>query len=1236
MSRLVTIRRAFFAVLTLLAIVGARTLGAAPEVSPELISGLQWRNIGPFHGGRIASVTGAIGQPGVFYAGMPAGGIWKTTSAGVTWFPIFDQITQVDSIGAIQVAPSDPNVIYAGSGDSVQGSSGDGMYKSVDAGKTWTHVGLEDTTKINKILVDPKDPNLVLASTQGDARHTGQGVYRSTDGGKTWQNVLHPDNANGTRDLEYAFDMPTLMFATSQGTGAGAGGGFGGGGGAGAAGAAPAGPNGTALFKSTDTGKTWTKVDTLPPYTGRISVAVAMHTNGQRLYIVGGALQGGSGLYRSDDQGATWKHMAGTDTRISNGQGAYSSGVWVDSQNPDVLYTVSTVLYKSSDGGETFIAFKGAPGGEDYHDMWIDPTNGQRILLGVDQGAPVTLDGGKTWSGFYQLPIAQVYHIATDTRYPYWVMASQQDTGAIMTRSRSDQGQISIVDWLPLPSSEFGTVVADPLKPTTVYGVGYGQGQGSGLIKIDLATGQWGNVAPNFGADANLYTAGRDFWKRFDTEFEPKALYVGYNCILVTRDGAQSWKAFSPDLTTPKGQPMVPCGTAPAAGAAGRGRGGRGANAAPPAAAAGAAGATTTPPVAGRGTTPPAAATTPAPAPAAGGGRGGGGLISDFAISTAKKGVFWSGSSTGQIYNTMDAGMTWNNVTNFTDLPAGANFVTVEAGHNDVNTAYVLANVAGGRGAGAGPGAAAPPEQHYIYRTHDAGKTWTRIVSGFPSDERTGSQIHVIREDPKQKGLLFAGTETTVFVSFDDGDHWQSLRLNLPSTSIRDMVFHTDDHMNDLVIGTYGRGFWVLDDMSPLRELAAKSGEIAASPAYLFKPGDAIRARMNSNWDQPLAVELPHAPNPPYGAILYYHLSKPPAGEIRLQVFDAAGKLVRTLSSVQPKLYERPPFPDYWLATPESRSLSTKVGTNRTNWDLRYDDPPGYNPDINNQMNSAPGQVAPAPHGPLVLPGTYTLKLVVDGTTSTQTLAVHNDPRVGESATVMSALRAQQKLALAAYQGMKDSAAGNDEVAAVRAAVAALAGGALPPDVAAAATALDAKLGTFGGATGRGGRGGGGGGGGGRGGGGGAAGTVTSFTAINGTFNTILAPLAQNGIDMPPSKAGIDTWESACKEVLGDGHGLEGDAGRRSRGLQQSAHEEWTEIDERRAHGADPAGVVRIHAGCGNGGARRAEITGATRARVVGVRHARRGETHQARTRRHLERGDRGIHARSPRSRNLS
>src|SRR5690349_19847550 len=1049
--------------------VNARVLTTGP-VNEDLFASLRWRNIGPLHGGRVSAVSGAIGQPGTFYLGAPLGGAWKTTNAGVSWFPIFDQFTNVDSVGAVQVAPSDPNIVYLGTGDSVQGSSGDGMYKSTDAGKTWTHIGLEETTKVNKMVIDTKDPNIVIASTQGDATHNGRGIYRTTDGGKTWENTLRPENANGTRDVEYAFDMPNVIFATSQN----AVGGFGGGGGA------PQGPNGSALYKSIDEGKTWTKVTTLPQYNGRISVAIAMHTSGQRVYVIGTPLQGGSGLSRSDDGGQTWQHMAGDETRISNGQGNYSSGVWVDTENPDIVYTIATTIYRSTDGGKTFSAFKGAPGGEDPHVAWFDPTNNKRFFFGFDQGPAITLDGGETWSGYYQIPIAQIYHIATDNQYPYWVMGSQQDTGAIMTRSRSDQGQITVMDWYPLPSSEFGTVVPDPVKPTTIYGVGYGIGQGNGLIKIDLAIGQWGNVAPNFGTDRNLYAESFDFWKRFDTTFDPKALYVGYNCIVVTRDGAQTWKTFSPDLTTAKGQPMVPCGVAPA----------------------------------------PTATPAPGPTPNPFAFRA---AISDFSISTVKQGVVWSGSSNGQIYNTMDGGKTWNNVTNFTDLPAGVSFPTVEAGHKDVDTAYVLANLGFGRGA-----APAGPQQNYIYRTHDGGKTWTRIVNGLPTEGRTGTQVHVIREDPKQKGLLFAGTETTVYVSFDDGDHWQSLRLNLPSTSIRDMVVHSDHNMNDLVIGTYGRGFWVLDDMSPLRDIAAKGQQIASAPAYLFKPGDAVRARANANWDQPMNREMPHAPNPPYGALLYYHLSKKPSGEIKLQIFDSANKLVRTITSTQPPMFVRPAFPDYWLMPASERALSTEVGMNRINWDLRYDDPPGFNPDIVNQMNSSPGSVTPAPHGPLALPGTYTVKLIVDGQTYSQTLVVRNDPRVGESQSLMSALRAQDKLAMTAVQGMKDSYAANSEVAAVRAQLAAMPKSSMPADVAAAATALDAKLATFGGPQ-RGGRGPGGGSGGFN-----AAvripGSLLSFIAVNNLFNTVLGPLSQNGIDMAPTKAAVNTLESACTE----------------------------------------------------------------------------------------------------------
>ncbi|HLW80667.1 MAG TPA: hypothetical protein VKS20_01365 [Candidatus Acidoferrales bacterium] len=1058
----------------------ALALSAAAQVNPGLYSGLKWRNDGPFHGGRISCVTGAIGQPGVFYFGAPQGGIWKTTSAGVTWFPIFDQVTSVDSVGAIQVAPSNPDIVYAGAGDPIGGSLGNGMWKSTDAGKTWQHIGLEDTVKIDSIQVDPTNPDVVIVSALGDKTRHGGGIYRSTDGGQTWTNVLkRPDGYDGTREVEYAYDDPSVMLADTQGTG-----GFRFGP------PSKTKPKPPLVFKSTDEGQTWTQIK-IPAFPGRVAVAIAMHTNGQRIYIVGNPIEKGSGLFRSDDGGATWKHMAGDDTRIGNGQGSYSSGVFVDSQNPDIVYTVSTAMYRSVDGGVTFHAFKGAPGGEDYHKVWIDPTNGKRILIGADQGASVSLDGGQTWSLWYTQPIAQVYHVATDSQYPYWIMASQQDTGAVMISSRGTWGQVNFTDWSPLPSSEFGIITPDPQSPHILYGVGYGPGGGGGsdLIKIDMTTGQWQNVAPNFGADATKYRSSRDFQKEFDTAFDPGALYVAYQCLLVSRDGAHSWKSFSPDLTTPKGKPEVACGTPLL----------------PPQPA--------PQPPPKQGPTPkptpkeqPAPPSFPPPEPS----------INDFSISKVKRGVVWTVSSNSQIYNTMDGGKPWNNVSNITDEPPHAHLNTIAAG-DEVNTAYITGRIGGGRGeiVPASEDADVP----LIWRTTDGGKTWTSIVNGLPRDERTGSWVNILRADPEQPGLLFAGTETTVFVSFDNGDHWQSLRQNLPSTSIRDLAIHTDYHMNDLVIGTYGRGFWILDDMTPLREIAAHAQAISSSSAYLFKPEEAIRARINSNWDQPTSIEVPHAPNPPYGVIVDYYLSQEPNGPIQLQVFDSHGDLVRTISSTLPPPIEGQAYPRYWLASPQSRTLTINVGLNRVNWDLHYDDPPALRQDLENQMNMVAGSVTPGPHGPQVIPGVYTLKLTVDGKVYTRDVTVMNDPRVGQGPKLMDALRAQNELTLLAYHGMQQSYDGYDEVDSVKTQLASLMKSTLPSDVASQAKALDASLTKVGGEK---------------------PGpgfffrrpapepnALQSFFTLNDDYNTMVS-MVQVGLDMAPTPTQIGTWESDC------------------------------------------------------------------------------------------------------------
>ena len=1069
------ISRAACSVLTLSCVL-ASVFTAAAQVNPNLYAGLKWRNVGPFHGGRISSVTGVMGDSGVFYVGTPLGGIWKTTSAGVTWFPIMDQETSVDSVGAIQVAPSNPDIVYAGAGDPIGGSLGNGMWKSTDAGATWQHIGLEDTVKVDSILVDPADANLVLVSALGDANHHGGGVYRSTDGGQTWTNVFKPADYDGTRDLQYAYDDPSVMLAATQGT---AGAGPGGGGNRGKAKPAQ-------VFKSTDEGKTWTQIK-IPPFPGRVGVAIAMHTQGQRMYIVGNNIENGSGLYRSDDGGATWQHMAGKDLRISNGQGAYSCGVFVDSQNPDILYTVSTAMYRSTDGGVTFQPFKGAPGGEDYHKLWIDPTNGHRMLVGSDQGASVTLDNGLTWSLWYTEVISQVYHVATDNQYPYRIMGAQQDTGAVMISSRGNWGQVNFTDWSPLPSSEFGVDTPDPQNPNIIYGVGYGPGGGgSGLIKIDMSTGQWQNVAPNFGADAIKFVAGRDFQKKFDLAFEPAALYVAYQCLVVSRDGAHSFTVASPELTTPKDKPAVACGTLPPA--------------------------TPQPPQPPQPTPTPARTGPPPPDPS----------ITDFSISRVKRGVIWTVSTNGQIYNTMDRGKTWNNVTNITDVPPHTQFNTIEAG-DDVNTAYVAGRIAAERGQ------TLPPDQNpdvpLIWRTTDGGRTWTSIVNGLPRDERTGSWVNSLRVDPKQAGLLFAGTETTVYVSFDNGDHWQSLRQNLPSTSIRDLDVHTDTHLNDLVIGTYGRGFWVLDDISPLRQIAANAQAISESPAYLFQPAEAIRARINSNWDQPFSIEVPHAPNVPYGATVDYYLSKEPTGPIQLQVFDSSGALVRTMSSTLPPPIEGEMFPRYWLAAPETRALGTHIGLNRINWNLQYDDPPALRHDLENEMNMVPGAATPGPHGPQVIPGVYKLKLTVDGQVYTRDVTVINDPRAGQSPALMANLRLQSKLTLLSVQGMEQSFEGHDEVDAVKAQLATLMKSNPPADIAAQAKTLDASLTKIGGVMPAG-----------FGFGGGAPRRVApdpkaiqSFMDLNNVYNTMVS-MMQVGLDMAPTPTQIATWEKDCTD----------------------------------------------------------------------------------------------------------
>ena len=1008
---------------------GIAALAAAP-VDSKLFGGLAWRNIGPFRAGRVSAVTGAVGQPGVFYAGLPLGGIWKTTSAGWTWYPIFDAVKEVSCVGALQVAPSDPNVIYAGTGDLITGggiNEGNGVYKSTDAGTTWTHLGLDDSKQIPAILVDPHDPALVLVAAQGNVHtHTEvRGVFRSADGGKTWTRTLYVDNETGAQALAWAYDRPGVVLATTVRHYTAPGGGQRGGAAAppaatpAAAPAAPTASGGTKLFKSVDQGLTWKEITGggVPALAGRTSVAVAMNTNAQRMFLVGSF-----GLYRSDDGGTTWRQMAASDRRIVGG--GYICGVYVDSRNPDIVYNLNTCSYRSLDGGKTFAAFKGAPGGDDPQQMWIDPTDGQRMFLGVDQGATVSLDGGRTWSSWYNQSTAQIYHISTDNQYPYWVYGSQQDSGTIATRSRGNLGAVTMFDWYPTPGYEFGSPIPDPLDPDIIYE----GGPANGIVKVTMPSGQWINVSPNMDASLSLRKVTNQ--PLLFAPWNPRELLAGFQFVMATTDGGRHWKKLSPDLSLPKGQ-------------------------APPA--------------------PNAAA--PAAAGPRGGGAGGfGGSIESMSASTAAPGTIWAGMSNGLIKVTKDHGAHWEDVT-IPDLPnpARADISAIDASHHDAAAAYAAIDYH-----------TTGDYKPYFYRTRDYGKTWTPIVNGLAVDQPSGSFARVIRADTKKAGLLFAGTESAVYVSFDDGDNWQSLMQNLPNTSYRDLTIHD----NDLVAGTYGRGFWLLDDISPLRQITPA---LAAEPVHLFKPGDAIRVRRNVNGDTPIPPEIPHADNPPLGAIIDYYLGTKPAGIITLEILDAAGTAVRHLSSAPIPPLPDPPqaVPDYWLEKP--RPMPVEIGTNRITWNIRHDNPPAFSHNYAQVMGAMPGDTPASPEGPLALPGVYTVKLTVDGKTYNQKLTVKNDPR---SPAPAADLRAQHDLQMKLYDSIALAWDGYQQVAAMRAAVAAIPRENLPADVTAAIAAFDAKLAATGGSA-AGGRGRGGAGG--MGAPGGAAPTP-NFAALNGSL----------------------------------------------------------------------------------------------------------------------------------------
>ncbi len=1008
-------------------------LTAATPIKPSLLSGLVWRNIGPFRAGRVSAVTGAVGEVGTFYIGLPAAGVWKTTSGGQTWYPIFDGIKDVSSIGAIEVAPSNANIIYVGTGDMVTGGAineGNGVYKSTDAGKSWKHIGLEATKQIPSIIVDPRNADVVLLAAQGDihAKSESRGVYRSTDGGVSWTRTLFVNDSTGLQKLAIAYDRPDVVFATSVShytpppTASGA-----------ALASTPRAGAGSALFKSVDGGITWKEITGggLPRLVGRTSVAVANTTNAQRVFVITN-----NGLYRSDDGGTSWRQMDATDARIRNGQGGYSCGVYIDPKNPDVLYTLNTASYKSTDGGNTFTGLKGAPGGDDPQQLWIDPTNGQRMLFGYDQGAIVSLDGGGAWSSWYNQSTEQLYHISADNSFPYFVYASQQDAGAIRTRSRGNLGAITPMDWSPVPGWEWGSIIADPLNPNIVYA------SGSGIRKISYPSEQWSNVSPAIDTDLRLRsnnTAPLEW-----SPFNQHQLFTGFQFVMATIDGGAHWTKYSPDLGYPKGA-KVPSDTA-----------------------------------------------TPVP------GTPLGGAIESIAASSIERGVVWVGTDNGLIKLTRDDGKSWNDVSipNL-PFPTRALMSSIDASHFDAATAYVAVDIHR-------TGEYAP----YMYRTHDFGKTWTRITNGLAMNAPSGSFARVVREDPKKRGLLIAGTESAMYASFDDGDNWQSLMANLPTTSYRDATFKG----NDLVVGTYGRGAWVLDGYSVLRQMTST---VADEAVHLFKPDDAVRIRRNVGDNTPFPPEVPHALNPPDGMIVYYALGAMSTSEITLDITDSSGVLVRHMSSVAalpaPEA-ARPPHPNFWVAEPPS--LPTHDGLNRTNWDLRYDAPPAFNHSF--EINANPGLTPTSPEGALVGTGVYTLKLTVNGKVFTQTARVTNDPR---SPATAIALRAQEQLMQKIQYGIRQSYTNYQQVSALRTALLATKFADSTTDVAKTVAAFRAKLDSVGGNAD----------GGGFGGRGGGRTPPANFVAVHGRFITQLD--TQDKGDGAPTASMLEALTSTCRDL---------------------------------------------------------------------------------------------------------
>lgn len=914
-----TLRCALFSLSLSLLLLASTTSTPAQQVSPNLFGEMQWRAIGPYRGGRTKAVAGVPGQPYTFYIGVCNGGVWKTTDAGRTWQPIFDD-QPTGSIGWVAVAPSDPNVIYVGSGEGLPRpdlSTGDGIYKSTDAGKTWMHLGLRDGQQIPKIVIDPRNPNRLFVAVLGHpyGPNEERGIFRSTDGGRTFQKVLYKDENTGGKDVDLDPSNPDIVYATmweqQQGPWENA---------------AWGGSNG-GIFKSSDGGTTWKPImQGIPNGFSSAELAIAP-ANPRRLYATVG-FSGGAGIFRSDDAGETW---ARTTNDARPAQRIDEAAPHVFPKDPDTILITNIVSFKSTDGGKTFVPFKGAPGGDDYQNAWINPNDPGIILLASDQGAVVTLNGGQTWSSWYNQPTAQLYHVMADNAFPYRVCGGQQESGSACVSSRGNDGQITFREWHPVGVEEYGYAAPDPLDPDIVYG--------GKITRYDRRTGQVSSISPAGGGRggpppatggagaAPNYRTVRTQPVVFST-VDPHALFFANNYLWKTLDGGINWKRISPDLTRTTYE---------------------------------------LPNSIGKYTDQQSAQPVQR------------GVIYTIGPSYRDINRIWIGTDDGLIQTTADGGLNWKNVTPPQVTPWMKVFI-IDPGRFDALTAYAAVNTL-----------RIDDMRPHIYRTHDGGATWTEIVNGIPN----GAVVSVVREDPKKRGLLFAGSETQVYVSFDDGDHWQSLRLNMAPSSVRDLIIKDDD----VVAGTHGRGIWILDDITPLRQIDPQT---ANADAVLFKPTTAWRVRWNMNTDTPLPPDEPNAPNPPEGAIINYYLKTAASGAVTLEILQQDGRLVRRYSSTDPVTPipdpATSPLPLYWYRPPHG--LSSAPGIHRFMWDVHYQ-PLGAAGGGGLPIAAVPYNTVPPPSTPWVSPGTYTVNLTVNGKSYTQPITVKADPRVETAPIVM-------------------------------------------------------------------------------------------------------------------------------------------------------------------------------------------------------------------------------------------